>query len=384
MLFSPQCSFSRQAFSHREKKHRTLRVEKTAASGLGTWAPLPRPDALRHLTVPPGYIYLTTYFHFLLFSPICIFFYFSTLRFLFPVNLFIFFFLFFFLSLLHSLSFFFFYHLYLYILFLHSFCTYLYVYISLHVMVMAISAAANLLSVHMYVCAFLFFFFLYCIRLAVYFFISAYPCVCSLFFISFCVYSLVCTWILLKCICMLDGMYFFVYIFICIFYLSKCIYMAVYYINKKCISKVDIQKEEVHTLCCPYFFAGCCRHDIKMHRHACTSKKTCPAGRPYLKKCIHLPAYFFSGFMYTHACTLFSSLIILPAPFRLPAAGIFPPFLCAFLLPFSSWCFCDCFATISLPLCRQTYILFYTFSSLLQPIFCTSFSSYIIENAVHR
>lgn len=160
--------------------------------------------------------------------------------------------------------------------------------------------------------------------------------------------------------------------------------MAVYYINKKCISKVDIQKEEVHTLCCPYFFAGCCRHDIKMHRHACTSKKTCPAGRPYLKKCIHLPAYFFSGFMYTHACTLFSSLIILPAPFRLPAAGIFPPFLCAFLLPFFSWCFCDCFATISLPLCRQTYILFCTFSSLLQPIFCTSFSSYIIENAVHR
>ena len=156
--------------------------------------------------------------------------------------------------------------------------------------------------------------------------------------------------------------------------------MAVYYINKKCISKVDIQKEEVHTLYCPYFFAGCCRHDIKMHRHACTSKKTCPAGRPYLKKCIHLPAYFFSGFMYTHACTLFSSLIILPAPFRLPAAGIFPPFLCAFLLPFSSWCFCDCFATISLPLCRQTYILFCTFSSLLQPIFCTSFSSYIIEN----
>lgn len=83
--------------------------------------------------------------------------------------------------------------------------------------------------------------------------------------------------------------------------------------------------------------------------------------------------------MYTHACTLFSSLIILPAPFRLPAAGIFPPFLCAFLLPFSSWCFCDCFAAISLLLCRQTYILFYTFSSLLQPIFCTSFSSYIIH-----
>lgn len=53
--------------------------------------------------------------------------------------------------------------------------------------------------------------------------------------------------------------------------------MAVYYINKKCISKVDIQKEEVHTLCCPYFFAGCCLHDIKMHRHACTSKK--PAQR---------------------------------------------------------------------------------------------------------
>ena len=148
------------------------------------------------------------------------FFYFSTLRFLFPVNLFVFFFLFFFLSLLHSLSFFFFYHLYLYILFLHSFCTYLYVYISLHVMVMAISAAANLLSVHMYVCAF-FFFFLYCIRLAVYFFISAYPCVCSLFFISFCVYSLVCTWILLKCICMLDGMYFF------------CVYLYMYILSFK-------------------------------------------------------------------------------------------------------------------------------------------------------
>lgn len=77
VLFSPQCSFSRQAFSHGEKKHCTLRVEKTAASGLGTWATLPRPDALRHLTVPPGYIYLTTYFHFLLFSPICIFFIFQ-------------------------------------------------------------------------------------------------------------------------------------------------------------------------------------------------------------------------------------------------------------------------------------------------------------------
>lgn len=80
---SRQC-FSRRsalshgsAFSHREKKHCTLRVEKTAASGLGTWATLPRPDALRHLTVPPGYIYLTTYFHFLLFSPICIFFIFQ-------------------------------------------------------------------------------------------------------------------------------------------------------------------------------------------------------------------------------------------------------------------------------------------------------------------
>ena len=76
-------SFLTVMISHRRlfltvrKKHRTLRVEKTAASGLGTWAPLPRPDALRHLTVPPGYIYLTTYFHFLLFSPICIFFIFQ-------------------------------------------------------------------------------------------------------------------------------------------------------------------------------------------------------------------------------------------------------------------------------------------------------------------
>ena len=93
------------------------------------------------------------------------------------------------------------------------------------------------------------------------------------------------------------------------------------------------------------------------HMHAHSKKPAHRAGH-ILKKCIHLPAYFFDGFMHTHACTLFSSFIILPAPFRLPAAGIFPPFLCAFLLPFSSWCFCDCFAAISLPLCRQTYILF--------------------------
>lgn len=383
MLFSPWCSFSRQAFSHGEKKHRTLRVEKTAASGLGTWAPLPCPDALRHLTVPPGYIYLTTYFHFLLFSPICIFLFFN---FAFPFScqlIYILFSLLFFITLAFFVLFLFLSSLPVHFIFAF------FLYLSLCIHITSRHGHGNLSrrqsSLSAYVCLRIsFFLFLYCIRLAVYFFISAYPCVCSLFFISFCVYSLVCTWILLKCICMLDGMYFFVYIFICIFYLSKCIYMAVYYINKKCISKVDIQKEEVHTLCCPYFFAGCCRHDIKMHRHACTSKKTCPAGRPYLKKCIHLPAYFFSGFMYTHACTLFSSLIILPAPFRLPAAGIFPPFLCAFLLPFSSWCFCDCFAAISLPLCRQTYILFCAFSSLLQPIFCTSFSSYIIENAVHR
>lgn len=77
-------------------------------------------------------------------------------------------------------------------------------------------------SLSAYVCLRIsFFLFLYCIRLAVYFFISAYPCVCSLFFISFCVYSLVCTWILLKCICMLDGMYFF------------CVYLYMYILSFK-------------------------------------------------------------------------------------------------------------------------------------------------------
>lgn len=128
-----------------------------------------------------------------------------------------------------------------------------------------------------------------------------------------------------------------------------------------------------------FFLPAAAGRVFKMYTHACTFKKPAHRAGHILKKCIHLPAYFFDGFMHTHACTLFSSLIILPAPFRLPAAGIFPPFLCAFLLPFSSWCFCDCFAAISLPLCRQTYILFCTFSSLLQPIFCTSFSSYIIH-----
>lgn len=34
-------------------------------------------------------------------------------------------------------------------------------------------------------------------------------------------------------------------------------------------------------------------------------QKACPSSRPYLKKCIHLPAYFFGGFMYTHAYALF-------------------------------------------------------------------------------
>lgn len=35
------------------------------------------------------------------------------------------------------------------------------------------------------------------------------------------------------------------------------------------------------------------------------TQKAFPAGRLYLKKCIHLPAYFFGGFMYTHAYSLF-------------------------------------------------------------------------------
>lgn len=35
------------------------------------------------------------------------------------------------------------------------------------------------------------------------------------------------------------------------------------------------------------------------------TQKAFPAGRLYLKKCIHLPAYFFGGFMYTHAYALF-------------------------------------------------------------------------------
>lgn len=77
--------------------------------------------------------------------------------------------------------------------------------------------------------------------------------------------------------------------------------MAVYYINKKCISKVDIQKEEVHTLCCPYFFAGCCRHDIKMHRHACTSKKNLPSGQAIFKKVYTLASIFFQRF-YVYTC----------------------------------------------------------------------------------
>lgn len=123
-----------------------------------------------------------------------------------------------------------------------------------------------------------------------------------------------------------------------------------------------------------------CTH---MHAH---SKKSAHRAGHILKKCIHLPAYFFDGFMHTHACTLFSSFIILPAPFRLPAAGIFPPFLCAFLLPFSSWCFCDCFAAISLPLCRQTYILFFApFQAFCSPFFALLFLRTLsTENAVHR
>ena len=35
------------------------------------------------------------------------------------------------------------------------------------------------------------------------------------------------------------------------------------------------------------------------------TQKAFPAGRLYFKKCIHLPAYFFGGFMYTHAYALF-------------------------------------------------------------------------------
>ena len=61
----------------------------------------------------------------------------------------------------------------------------------------------------------------------------------------------------------------------------------------------------MHTLCCPLFFcrllpAGYlkCTH---MHAHT----KSLPSGQAILKKCIHLPAYFFGGFMYTHAYALF-------------------------------------------------------------------------------
>lgn len=46
------------------------------------------------------------------------------------------------------------------------------------------------------------------------------------------------------------------------------------------------------------------------------TQKAFPAGRLYLKKCIHLPAYFFGGFMYTHAYSFFSPLPVSPAFFR--------------------------------------------------------------------
>lgn len=61
----------------------------------------------------------------------------------------------------------------------------------------------------------------------------------------------------------------------------------------------------MHTLCCPFFFAGSSRQDIK-NVYTCLYIYTpFPAGRLYFQKCIYLPAYFFSDFMYTHACIFF-------------------------------------------------------------------------------
>ena len=328
-------------FSHREKKSCVF-----SAAGSLTVVLFRCPDALRRLTASPGYVIPAARLQLLL-SSITLIFFFLPLHFL---------------LLTSSLFFFsFFAYLYLRIFLFLFFYAYLYVSISPHFRSTTASIATNFPSVRMFACAFFFFFFCTVYAwLHTFLLLDTLACTFSFLFLFslFCMHTLACIFNFTKCICLPDVMYFFcVYLYVCILLLEVYIQGCVFIYKNAYLKRTHKKKKCIH-YGAHFFLPAAAGRVFKMYIHACTFKK--PAQRAgHISKnayiCRHI---FFDGFMHTHACTLFSSFIILPAPFRLPAAGIFPPFLCAFLLPFSSWCFCDCFAAISLPLCRQTYILF--------------------------
>ena len=120
----------------------------------------------------------------------------------------------------------------------------------------------------------------------------------------------------------------------------------------------------------PSFFAG---RIFKMYTHACTFKKPAQRAGHILKKCIHLPAYFFDDFMHTHACTPF----LLSQFCRHSSASffcLFPP---------------GVFAIVSQPFLfhftgRHVYF-FAPFQAFCSPFFALLFlRTLFTENAVHR
>lgn len=98
--------------------------------------------------------------------------------------------------------------------------------------------------------------------------------------------------------------FFYVYLYVCILLLEVYIQGCVF-IYKNAYLKRMYKKEKCIHYVAHFFLPAAVGRILKMYTHACTHKKAFPAGRLYLKKCIHLPAYFFGGFMYTHAYALF-------------------------------------------------------------------------------
>ena len=126
------------------------------------------------------------------------------------------------------------------------------------------------------------------------------------FFLAFfCMHTLACIFNFTKCICLPDVMYFFcVYLYVCILLLEVYIQGCVFIYKNAYLKRTYKKKKCIH-YAAHIFLPAAAGRVFKMYTHACTFKKPARWAGHILKKCIHLPAYFFDGFMHTHAYTPF-------------------------------------------------------------------------------
>lgn len=236
------------------------------------------------------------------------------------------------------------------------------------------STTANFISVHMLVCAFFFFFFC-----AVYawLYISLYldTLACTFFFLCIPLRTYLISQSVYACRTLyIFYVYLYVYILLLEVYIQGCVF-----IYKNAYLKRMYKKEKCIHYVAHFFLPAAAGRMLKMYTHACTHKK--PSQRAgHISKNAYICRHIFSVVLCIHMHALFFLLLsFCRHPFASRQRAFFHRSFVLFFCLFPP----GVFAIVSQPFLfhfagRHIYF-FCTFSSLLQPIFCTSFSSYIIH-----